>query len=94
MPAVYDPIHGRIVCLAWGDDADAAGVSAFSSATGQWRWLLGPSTTPPPIPTLAPGATPVDRGTPPPGWEIEAVAEPSANSMAAEPEPAAATSAP
>jgi hypothetical protein len=41
MPPVYDPLHERIVCLGKGD-SDAAGVSAFSTATGEWRWLLEP----------------------------------------------------
>lgn len=62
LPPVYDPLNRRIVCLPDGD-----AVSAFSTATGQWRWLLEPSTTPPPTPTLAPGATPIDWGTPAPG---------------------------
>jgi hypothetical protein len=35
-PPVYDSLDGRIVCEADG------GVSAFSTATGQWRWLLEP----------------------------------------------------
>jgi hypothetical protein len=34
---VYDPIDARIVCRAQG-----TGVSAFSTTTGQWRWLLEP----------------------------------------------------
>jgi hypothetical protein len=35
---VYDPLNGRIVCLV-GD----GGVSSFSMAAGEWRWLLEPS---------------------------------------------------
>ncbi len=35
---VYDPINGRIVCRA----GSLGGVAAFSTATGQWRWLVEP----------------------------------------------------
>ena len=34
---VYDPLHGRIVCQVGG-----GGVSSFTTATGEWRWLLEP----------------------------------------------------
>lgn len=88
MPPVYDPLNGRIVCLSGGPDQGTPGVSAFSTTTGQWRWLLEPSDTPPPAPTLTPGATPIDWGTPPPGWEPPPVAEPSANPVGPEPAPA------
>jgi hypothetical protein len=40
MPPVYDPLHARIVCLGKSRDSDVAGVSAFSTASGEWRWLL------------------------------------------------------
>jgi hypothetical protein len=90
MPPVYDPLDRRIVCLEAGVDGflmgpgtyPYPGVSAFSAATGKWRWLLEPSTTPPPTPTLAPGATPIDWGTPPPGWQPTPVVEPSVNPQA------------
>jgi hypothetical protein len=40
VPPVYDPVNRRIVCRAarpegWGE-------TAFSAATGEWRWLLEP----------------------------------------------------
>jgi hypothetical protein len=34
---VYDSLHGRIVCQAGG-----GGVSAFTTATGEWAWLVEP----------------------------------------------------
>jgi hypothetical protein len=37
IPPVYDPLSARIVCRGYG-----SGVSAFATATGQWRWLLEP----------------------------------------------------
>jgi hypothetical protein len=85
MPPAYDPLNGRIVCLEAGVDGflmgrgtyPNPGVSALSTATGEWRWLLEPSTTPPSAPMLAPGATPVDWGTPPPGWQ--SAPEPTTN---------------
>jgi hypothetical protein len=45
--SVYDPLNRRIVCLGGavyrGDGPeDTSGVSALSTATGQWRWLLEP----------------------------------------------------
>ena len=50
MPPVYDLPNGRIVCLGPDNPGGLAGVSAFSSATGQWRWLLepGPAVSPAP----------------------------------------------
>jgi hypothetical protein len=42
MPPVYDPLNARIVCLGKSRDSDVAGVSAFSTATSEWRWLLEP----------------------------------------------------
>jgi hypothetical protein len=52
MPPVYDPLNRRIVCLSSADEpmgesswsAPYAGVWAFSTATGQSRWLLEPDT--------------------------------------------------
>jgi len=44
-PPVYDPINERIVCRAappQDPDRPASGVSTFSAATGEWRWLLEP----------------------------------------------------
>ena len=35
---VYDPLNGRIVCRA----GTLGGVSAFSTVTGEWRWLVEP----------------------------------------------------
>lgn len=34
---IYDPLHGRIVCQVY-----SGGVSTFTTATGQWTWLLKP----------------------------------------------------
>jgi hypothetical protein len=44
MPPVYDPLNGRIVCQGGASSgvSAATGVSTFSTATGQWRWLLEP----------------------------------------------------
>jgi hypothetical protein len=42
---VYDPINERIVCRAappQDPGHPASGVSTFSAATGEWRWLLEP----------------------------------------------------
>jgi len=46
-PPVYDPLNARIVCRG-GEDWMSDGVSAFSTATGQWRWLLEPLPSPSP----------------------------------------------
>jgi hypothetical protein len=42
MPPVYDPLNGRIVCLGPDNPGGFAGVSTFSSAANEWRWLLEP----------------------------------------------------
>ncbi len=52
---VYDPLNRRSACLggAFFDgrgQEDRSGVSAFSTATGQWRWLLEPTPTGSPAP--------------------------------------------
>jgi hypothetical protein len=52
---VYDPLNRRSACLggAFFDgqgQEDRSGVSAFSTATGQWRWLLEPTATGSPAP--------------------------------------------
>jgi hypothetical protein len=44
---VYDPLNGRIVCLGGAvyrgeGPEDTSGVSALTTANGQWRWLLEP----------------------------------------------------
>jgi hypothetical protein len=52
---VFDPLNGRIVCfggaryLGEGPE-DLSGVSALSTTTGQWRWLLAPLPTATPSP--------------------------------------------
>jgi hypothetical protein len=63
-PPVYDPLNRRIVCLSSADDpigsiGPFAGVWAFSTATGESRWLLEPDTTRCEVSTLAgkPGET-------------------------------------
>lgn len=44
-PPVYDPLNGRIICEKDGQ------VSAFSAATGEWRWLFeSPLSAAPPVP--------------------------------------------
>jgi hypothetical protein len=50
---VFDSPNGRIVCLGGArylgeGPEDVSAVSAFSSTTGQWRWLLDP------VPTASP----------------------------------------
>lgn len=40
MPPVYDPLNARVVCH--GVVGIESGLSTFSTATGQWRWLLEP----------------------------------------------------
>jgi hypothetical protein len=85
MPPAYDPLNGRIICLVDGDATGRnyaeAGVSSYSTATGEWRWLLEPSETPAPDATPAPGATPIDWGPPPPNWEQGPEVEPSTNPL-------------
>jgi hypothetical protein len=52
-PPVYDPINRRIVCVAGPDrnpEYHTAGVSAFSTATGEWRWLFEPQPVASPTP--------------------------------------------
>jgi hypothetical protein len=46
IPPVYDPLNARIICRG-GRGESSGGVLAFSTATGQWRWLL--SAQPEPI---------------------------------------------
>jgi hypothetical protein len=67
MPPVYDPLNRRIVCLSSADEPIGAGVSypfagvwAFSTATGESRWLLAPDATRCDVSTLA--GTPGEAG--------------------------------
>jgi hypothetical protein len=43
MPPVYDPVNERIVCQSGSGTQPGDGVSAFSTATGEWRWLRVPT---------------------------------------------------
>lgn len=40
LPPAYDPLNRRVVCP--GRDAHDGGMSALSTSTWQWRWLLEP----------------------------------------------------